>query len=127
MDSRQIFVEGIELVGHHGVFEEEKQKGVRFRIDLKVDVDHFPAFDNDQLTDTIDYRDLIQTVLTVAEGESLNLIENLAETMVDRLLSDFPVKQVEISLRKKSKHVAGNPDWVGVRIQRTQKNNLISE
>lgn len=76
-ERRQILVEGIEVIGHHGVYAHEKQTGCLFKIDLSATVSSLKGFSSDQLADTLDYRELAQEVVQIISGPSRNLIEHL--------------------------------------------------
>ena len=54
----EIFVEGLEFVGAHGVYEEERVEGRRFRVDFLVQTSRDQSSASDDLEETIDYREL---------------------------------------------------------------------
>ncbi len=121
MHADTVFVEGLEFVGLHGVFDHERRDGCRFRVDLAVDVDAAAAAAHDRLSDTLDYGRLADAVLACSAAHSFRLIESLAEAICAHLLDAFPIGRVEITLRKLDPPVAGTPAAVGVRLTRIRR------
>jgi dihydroneopterin aldolase len=74
----RIVVTGLELWGHHGVFDHEKRDGQRFLIDLDIELDTAGAAGSDDVADTLNYAELIDAVEAVVTGEPVDLIETLA-------------------------------------------------
>ncbi|MFW5966370.1 MAG: dihydroneopterin aldolase [Persicimonas sp.] len=119
----RIFVEQLEFSGHHGVYEEERRDGRRFRADLWVEVSPEDArrAASDELADTVDYRNLAEVVLEVGRGESCRLIERMADEILRRLFARFDtVIAAELTLRKFATGVPGEPGCVGVQIKRSR-------
>ena len=115
----RIFVEHLEFVGHHGVYEEERRDGRRFAADLSVDVHRPDGARTDDIEDTLDYRALAQVILEVGEGPSRHLIERLASDMLDRLFERYDaIGSAELTLRKYATGVPGAPDSVGITVTR---------
>lgn len=120
MQPDQIIIEGLQFVGHHGVFDYERRKGCRFQVDLTLDAPASPGAQSDKLADTVDYGAVADAVLAVGRGESCHLLERLVERMADAVLSGFPVARIQITLRKLNAPVDGQPSAVGVRIERAR-------
>jgi 7,8-dihydroneopterin aldolase/epimerase/oxygenase len=87
----RIYVDGIELHGYHGVSDEERTLGHRYRVDLALELDLRPAGASDDVTLTVDYAEAARVVLEIGTGSSVHLVETLAERMADALLSRFSV------------------------------------
>lgn len=119
-DVYEIQVLGLEFWGKHGVFDEERSEGRHFQIDLFARVDRLPGFETDELEDTVDYRRLAGLVTEVIEGESVRLVEHLADRIVRRCLRLEHVRCVEVAVRKRATGVPGSPRWVGVRLCRNR-------
>jgi len=78
-----IRITGLELFGYHGVYDHEKQNGQRFLIDLTVWIDTENASVSDNLSQTLDYGELVKAVAAEVQGESVDLIEKLAAKVLD--------------------------------------------
>ena len=113
-----IQIHGLHITGFHGVYDEERAEGRRFTVDLDVDVPaHRVA--SDQLEETVDYRDVARIAVEVIEGPSVHLVETLADEISSRVLDELPpVLAVRIELRKYATGVPGDPEWVGICIER---------
>ena len=121
----QILVEGLEFVGRHGVYEEERRDGRAFRVDLTVDVDTRPAARSAELGDALDYCELAQIILEIGKGPSVVLIETLSHQMVDTILDRFPsVSEVQLRLRKFATGVPGEPQSVGTFVHKTRERSI---
>lgn len=117
----KIFVEKLEFVGHHGVYEEEQREGRKFQVDLTVELASPRAVETDDIRDTVDYRGLADAVLEVGEGPSCHLIEHLGEKMLDGVFERFPrVRHAELTVRKFATGVPGAPESVGIEMARAR-------
>jgi dihydroneopterin aldolase len=94
-----IEVHGFELFAHHGVGEEERERGQRFLFDLDLVADEAGAR-TDALSDTVDYRDVVACVRAVSDGRRFALLEALAAAVADALLARFALRRVRVRVRK---------------------------
>ncbi len=94
----RIELRGIELHGHHGALEFEREQGLRFLFDIELDVGE--AGSSDRLEDAVDYRDVAACVREVSDGRAYQLLEALATALADELLARFPVERVSVRVRK---------------------------
>lgn len=78
----RIVVTGLELWGYHGVFDHEKRDGQRFLIDLDIELDTAVSADSDDVSDTLNYAELLDAVEAVVIGEPVDLIETLAANVL---------------------------------------------
>jgi dihydroneopterin aldolase len=115
----RIFIEGLEFLAAHGVYEEERREGRRFRVDLSVELSRNQGCESDELEDTIDYRDLSQAVLDVAEGPSVSLIEHMGEQILSLLfMRHTSIERAQVTIRKFATGVPGEPACVGITLER---------
>lgn len=118
----RVFVQNLEFNGRHGVYEEERRDGRRFEVDLSAvlaDDSASSAGDTDQLGDTLDYRRLAELILEFGHGPSCLLVERLADQILTALLERYPnVASGSITIRKYATGVPGNPQFVGVQLER---------
>ena len=97
--SDSIKIKGITAVGFHGVYTEERAKGQKFVVDVKLSLDLKGIADD--LTKTVNYADVANLVARHITGEPVNLIETLAESIADVILKDYPlVKKVQVKVHK---------------------------
>ena len=80
---------GIELQGFHGVLEDERREGQRFRFDVAVETAE-PA--EDDIDAAVDYRDLVACVREISDGTHFQLLETLAASVADELKRRFALE-----------------------------------
>jgi dihydroneopterin aldolase len=113
----EIFVEGLDVWGRHGVLPEEKALGGRFRVDLRVTLDECLAAESDELADTVDYAELVKCVVGLVEGRSYALLERLAQVIAEAVLAEFAVDAVWVRVRKPAPPIAHPLQAVGVSVE----------
>jgi 7,8-dihydroneopterin aldolase/epimerase/oxygenase len=91
---------GIELVGYHGVLEEERRRGQRFLVDVWLEPADERAAVSDSIEDAVDYREVVALVHEVSEARAYQLLEALATAIADRLRSALAVSGVRVRVRK---------------------------
>ena len=96
----RIALVGLEGQGHHGVFDFERETGQVFRVDVVLGLDTGPAAASDDLADTVDYGAVARDVLSVVEGEPVDLLETLAQRVADVCLADTRVQWTEVTVHK---------------------------
>ena len=89
---------GLELFGHHGVLEEEKENGQTFWYDLELEVGEWGT--NDRIEDAVDYRLVVEAVREVNE-QRFELLEALASTVAETVMSRFALARVKVRVRKR--------------------------
>jgi dihydroneopterin aldolase len=100
----KIELQGLELFGHHGVGEEERDRGQRFLYDVELEVGERGA--SDRIEDAVDYREVAAAVREVA-GRPHRLLESLATELAETLVARFPVERARVRVRKPEVRPAG--------------------
>lgn len=85
----KMIISRMEYYGRHGVFEEERRLGQRFYVGLELEMDLSAAGLTDDLTQAVNYAEVHETVKGVVEGESVQLIEALAERIASAVLGTY--------------------------------------
>ena len=116
----RIIIERLEFYGRCGVTEKERRKPQLIAVDLELDAAMEPAGLSDRLTDTIDYARVADRVVTLGTSRTCQLLETLAEQLVDMLFAEFPVEHLSIWIRKLHAPLAMVAGSVGVRFERTR-------
>lgn len=86
-----IRIEGVRALGCHGVLAEERTYDQPFVVDIELDVDTAPSAATDDVAHTISYADVAQDAVAVITGESVNLIETLANRIAAKVLERGPL------------------------------------
>ena len=100
----RIELDGVVLPGFHGVLEEERTQGQRFRFDVAIELAE-PR--EDDIDATVDYRDLVAVVREVSDGTRYRLLETLAAAVADELARRFPVEHVRVRVGKPDLELEG--------------------
>jgi dihydroneopterin aldolase len=114
----RILISGLRELGIHGVLPEERVRAQPFQVDLELHVDLAKAGASDDLADTVDYGAICDAVSRVVSAESYQLLERLAQRIVEVCTSDPRVQGVVVEVRKLEPPVDAQVDHVAVRIQR---------
>jgi 7,8-dihydroneopterin aldolase/epimerase/oxygenase len=119
--SDRIALRGLQVRGHHGVFEHERRDGQDFVLDLVLDVDLAKAGASDDLADTVDYGALAEGAAAVVAGPPRRLIEAVAAEVAQRVLDDERVAAVEVTLHKPQAPITVPFDDVAVVVRRSRE------
>ena len=121
MDSLdEIVLTGLTVFGRHGVYEQEREEGQEFTIDLRLRLSLDQAAASDEVNDTVHYGELAEKVAAVVAGEPVNLIETLAERIAGVALDDPRVQNVTVTVHKPHAPIPLTFADVAVIVHRTQ-------
>jgi dihydroneopterin aldolase len=117
--SDRIALTNMIFQGKHGLTDEERAEPQPFEIDVELVLDLGPAGRTDDLTHTVDYREVFEICRAVVEGTSRHLIESLAETIASRILALEPAPfEVTVRVRKPAVPLPGRLDNAAVEVVR---------
>jgi dihydroneopterin aldolase len=91
-----LFLSGIRASGRHGARPGEKDEPQDLVVDLDVEV----TVGDDHIEGTADYRGITDTVRTIVEDRSFDLIESLAAAIADEILALDRVVRVTAVVHK---------------------------
>jgi len=117
-DLDKISIRGINVLGHHGVDEAERQVGQRLVIDVDLYQDLEPAIAGDDIRRTINYEAVCALVEKVAGEEEFLLLESLASEIAKRILETFNPEVVTVRVRKMNIPISTRVGSVEVEIRR---------
>lgn len=107
MNKDIVSLEGMEFYAFHGFYEEEREKGNDFVVDVHITTDFSIAAETDNLEGTVNY----VTVYNITKEEMAiptKLLERVAQRILDRLFDSFSnASCIEISVSKKNPPVGG--------------------
>jgi len=110
-----IHIEQLELPALIGVPESERAVPQRLTANLTLAPHRDFRSLEDCLENAVDYSRVCEAVLDLCRARSPHLLETLAEEIAGMLLRDFPLRFVELELRK---YILPDTEYVAVRIQR---------
>ncbi|MFC1737034.1 dihydroneopterin aldolase [Candidatus Hydrogenedentota bacterium] len=91
---------GLSFQASHGVEEWERQGFRQFEVDLEIFTDLAEAGATDSVDSTVDYSWAAREVSEVIEGETVSLLETLAEQIAARILTHRKCESVRVVVRK---------------------------
>lgn len=112
----RIALENMLFYAHHGCFEEEQAIGTRFRLDVTYETDTTRAQQTDDISDTVSYLDVYQTVKREMMKTS-HLLEHVGERICESVLSEYPaIDSVSVKVSKLAPPLGGELEAVSVEI-----------
>lgn len=116
--SGTIELTGLRVFGHHGVFDFERENGQEFVVDLRLTLSTEQAAETDDVTDTVHYGEVADRVAAIVSGEPVNLIETLADRIVDAVLVDERIDFAVVTVHKPQAPIEQRFDDVSVTVLR---------
>lgn len=117
MTADRVFIEDLRIQTVIGIFDWEREITQTVSLDLQMAFDISQAGKSDDIADTLDYKAVSKRLIQFVESSDFQLVEALAEHCADIVLSEFPVKRVQLKLSKPGA-VRGS-SAVGVIIERS--------
>lgn len=104
----KISLEGLIFKAYHGYYDEERQKGNTFQVDITVKTNfHLAALDDD-LSKTVNYEELYAIVKEIMDQPS-KLLEHVVQKIADRVMKEADaVEWVKVELSKFDPPIGGN-------------------
>ena len=115
-----IHLNEMQFYGYHGALQEENVLGQRFNVSVSLAVDLTEAGTNDDLSKTVNYAEAYTIVQSIVEGDSVRLIETVAERIASQLLATYTgqVTGVRVLVVKPDPPIRGHYASVSVEIER---------
>lgn len=98
---------GVKDFGYHGVLDHEKQNGQYFSVDARLGISIAHAAQTDELSDTVNYAEVSDAIRARITGDSLDLIEKLADLIAQDCLSFPQVVSAQIRVHKPDAPITG--------------------
>lgn len=119
--SDQIEIKGLFGFGYHGLFDDERENGQGFLVDVVMHLDLTAVSRSDLLDDTVNYSAVCDLILEQIIGPPVSLIEKLAGQIGDLILANFSkVKSVQITVHKPDAPVAVKVKDISVSLSRSR-------
>jgi dihydroneopterin aldolase len=121
MSTDCIRIQNMTFYGYHGVDAEERRLGGKFSLDAEMYLDLEPAGERDDLHLTVNYQAIYDLVRNLHDTHHYYLLEALAHDVAQAILSQFPVEEVVVRVRKHSVPLQGLIDYAEVEIRRARQ------
>jgi len=116
-----IHLNELRFFAFHGVYNEEKNTGNEFEVNLSVAVDSIPQ--EDDFSGAVDYVRLYEIVSEEMKNRKL-LIETVAESIISSVFKMYSkVHSVTIEIRKLTPAIERFQGKVGIKISRSNPSN----
>lgn len=115
----EIKIDRIRLKGKHGCFAAERDEFRDFEVSLRLFLPLDTAAKSDGLDDTVDYPVAIAIAEGVLAGESVRLVEKLADMIAERLFTRFAnLLEAEVEVAKLGVDIGYDFGGISVKIRR---------
>lgn len=97
----RLTIRSAEFYAYHGVKPEEQTLGGKYQVDLDLYYDGRQAIINDEVNFALNYEEALFCVEEVISGENFNLIETIANEILNLLFDKFPqLQKATVRVRK---------------------------
>jgi dihydroneopterin aldolase len=110
-----IIVSQLEVMARVGITPGERDAAQRLTISLRLEPRRELTGLSDDIGNTIDYAVVCEVVRQEVEARARNLIDTLAEEIALLLLRRYPLRAVEVEVRK---YILPATEYVAVRVRR---------
>jgi dihydroneopterin aldolase len=117
----RITLTGLRVRGRHGVYDFERADGQDFVLDVELVLDLARAASSDDVADTVHYGELADRLAEVVAGEPVNLIETLAQRLVEVCLTDSRVARATVTVHKPQAPIQHRFTDVAVTLTRSRR------
>jgi len=87
----RLLLNEIRVHGLHGVYDEERETGNEFSIDVELEGDFTKAIETDRIDDSVDIDHVATLVRDINQQNQFHLIESFADAIGRALLLRFPI------------------------------------
>jgi FolB domain-containing protein len=116
----RIVLEGVAFEGYCGITTTEREKPQPMLVDLEFECETIHAMVKDDISYTVDYAQVMNTIVKFADNEKFALLETMGEHLCHTLLTQFPISSVRIWIRKLAPPLSHLEGSVGVKLERNQ-------
>lgn len=109
-----ISIENMEFYAYHGCFEEEKQIGTKFMVDIYIVAPTREAEQTDNLHKTVNYQEVYRLIKQEMEKTS-NLLEHVGRRILDAVSREFQeIEKADVKISKMNPPLGGKMRNVSV-------------
>jgi dihydroneopterin aldolase len=114
-----VALRGLRVFGHHGVYEDERERGQDFLFDVELDVGDRGS--SDRLEDAVDYNAVARAVREVSAAQNYSLLEALGGAVADELQTRFDADRVVVRVTKPAVRPAGLEGEASISVSRPSR------
>jgi len=114
-----VALRGLRVFGHHGVYEDERERGQDFLFDVELDVGDRGS--SDRFEDAVDYNAVARAVREVSAAQNYSLLEALGGAVADELQTRFAADRVVVRVTKPAVRPAGLEGEASISVSRPSR------
>ena len=112
-----IEIQNLRLQAYHGALPQERIVGNSYRIDATLETDFLKAMESDELTDTVNYAEVVGAIRDEMNRPS-SLLEHVAGRIIRRLHNDFPpIRKIDLRIAKMAPPVQADIEACAVHVK----------
>lgn len=96
----RIVIKDLLVRGIVGINENERRKRQDILINLAMQADIRPSGESDDITETVNYRTVAKSIISLVEGSSYFTVEKLATEVARLILMEHEVFEVTVTVEK---------------------------
>lgn len=123
MPNDRLSIMGMIFHAHHGVEQDEIERGQRFEVDIDMRLDASEAASTDHLEHTVDVRQVYFDVQELVVSQRFYLIETLCEQISQKILENYKVEKVTVRVRKPFAPLGGLANGTQIEITRKRESS----
>ena len=117
-----VFIEDLRIETIIGIYDWEREIKQTIALDIEMAADNVKPAYSENIADALNYKAVSKRMIAFTEASRFQLVETLAESLVDIILNEFDVPWCRLKLSKLGA-VTGSRS-VGVIIERGHKDNI---
>lgn len=112
----KIILKHMDFFAYHGVYDEERENGNTFRVNITLELPDTKGCQTDQLKDTVNYQQLYDVVKKEIEQPSA-LLEHVTCRIKTALQKEFPqLTALSVQVGKHQPPLGGQVKWAYVEL-----------
>ena len=100
LSMEKITIKDIKLIGYHGLYDHEKRDGVNLGFDVELLFENQINNNDDNINETINYVEVIDTIKRVNSSGSFDLLETLCNKILNEIMKLFSPLKLVVRVRK---------------------------
>lgn len=113
---RHVFIRDYETLAEIGVWDHEKGRTQRIRINVDLSVEESTTHHADDINNVVCYNEIVKGIQEILTAGHINLVETLAENIADMAIK--PTSVISVSVRIEKLEAVVGAASVGVEIER---------
>ncbi|MBT3918547.1 MAG: dihydroneopterin aldolase [Nitrosomonadales bacterium] len=114
--ANHIFLHKLKVNTKIGYFEWERATEQELLIDIDIELKGNQIFNSDDISKTLDYGEVRNSIASVAETHKFHLLEPFGELIIKTLKENFPFEKITLRIAKQK--ILSDTDQVGIILER---------